>query len=348
MTPRFPNLRRGITRIEIVVTAILVLLCAGLLGVWPGVVFFLLLFGWIVYPFQVAGDITIEPVAVLTSLLALALFTWGVYSFGKWLARETSTKERPRTWTVSQSVQLVVLILFAFVAGTSMIGIVHQVTWMATTEEGFFSNSRNPARRSASKNNLKQIGLAFHNYHDSHQHFASSTFTTTGEANHSWQTYLLPFIDQAPLYKQIDTNLPWTHPENRQFFDIIILAYLNPGIDHKANPDLPALSHYAGNIRLLVPNQNPKISNITDGTTNTILSGEVGTHFKAWGDPTNLRDPALGINKHPNGFGGPSEGGSQFVFADGSVRFLAETIDPKVLKALATPAGGEEIDDDAY
>jgi hypothetical protein len=231
-----------------------------------------------------------------------------------------------------------------------MIGIVHQVTWLATTKEKFLTDGGG-SRRSASKNNLKQIGLAFHNYHDTHQHFAASTFTARGNAYHSWQTYLLPFIDQAPLYENIDTNISWKSPKNRPQIATRIDVFLNPGVDWKKEEiadNLPAVSHYAGNIRVLVPSQKPAFRDITDGTSNTILSGEVGTHFKAWGDPTNLRDPALGINKHPNGFGGPFKGGSQFVLADGAVRFISEDIDPAVLKALATPAGGEEITYDAY
>lgn len=45
-----------------------------------------------------------------------------------------------------------------------------------------------------------------------------------------------------------------------------------------------------------------------------------------------------------DGFGGPwPNGGTQFAMADGSVRLLRDDIDPKVLRALATPAGGEEV-----
>jgi len=68
MTSRAPNLRRGITRLEIVIIVGLIGFCGGLFGFWPGTVLLILLFGWIKYPFDVAGDITIEPVAVLTIL----------------------------------------------------------------------------------------------------------------------------------------------------------------------------------------------------------------------------------------------------------------------------------------
>jgi prepilin-type processing-associated H-X9-DG protein len=81
-----------------------------------------------------------------------------------------------------------------------------------------------------------------------------------------------------------------------------------------------------------------------DGSSNTIMFGEVAERFQAWGRPGNWRDPALGINKSPDGFGcKPSRGGASFSFCDGSVHYLSEKISPAVLKALSTPDGGEEV-----
>ena len=57
------------------------------------------------------------------------------------------------------------------------------------------------------------------------------------------------------------------------------------------------------------------------------------------------RDPSLGINKGPNTFSSPGGRGVQFIFGDSSVRFINNDIDPKVLKALATPNGGEVIEE---
>jgi prepilin-type processing-associated H-X9-DG protein len=87
---------------------------------------------------------------------------------------------------------------------------------------------------------------------------------------------------------------------------------------------------------------------VTDGESNTLMAGEVKSRFKPWGDPTNWRDPSLGINRSPDGFGGPFEGGASFLFVDGSVRFIKNTIDPSVLKALSTPQGGERVSSEQY
>jgi len=77
------------------------------------------------------------------------------------------------------------------------------------------------------------------------------------------------------------------------------------------------------------------------------VGGEVKSEFKPWGSPTNWRDPQIGLNKSPHGFGGPWKGGmTNLVMADGSVRPIHEDIDPVVLKALSTPAAGDEVKSD--
>jgi hypothetical protein len=104
-----------------------------------------------------------------------------------------------------------------------------------------------------------------------------------------------------------------------------------------------AATHYAGNQHVLLPDSQLKLGDVTDGTSNTIVAGEVAGGFRAWGDPANVRDPGLGINAAPDGFGSSSPGGCHFLLMDGSVRFVSENIDPGVLKALSTYNGGENI-----
>lgn len=72
--------------------------------------------------------------------------------------------------------------------------------------------AREAARRSTCKNNMKQIGLAIHNYHDTFNLFPMS-YTTDGIFNvttrgKSWIIGILPYIDQAPLYNTIDQSAP--------------------------------------------------------------------------------------------------------------------------------------------
>jgi hypothetical protein len=77
----------------------------------------------------------------------------------------------------------------------------------------------------------------------------------------------------------------------------------------------------------------------------TILAGEAAGNFQPWGHPDNCRDPGNGIESGPDSFGRPHfPQVAGFVMCDGSVRFLSRNIDPKILKALATPAGKETVE----
>lgn len=68
--------------------------------------------------------------------------------------------------------------------------------------------AREAARRSQCKNNKKQIGLAFHNYHDTHRTFPFAFMVGPDLNASSWATMLLPYLDQAPLYNQWDSRVP--------------------------------------------------------------------------------------------------------------------------------------------
>lgn len=203
--------------------------------------------------------------------------------------------------------------------------------------------SRDAARRSTSKNNLKQIGLAFHLYHDRHDLLpAGSIETADGQPGHSWLTALLPYLEQWNLHQQIDFNKAWNDPANQRPFQQSINVYHNPKIQETVSPAGYALSSYQGNELVLQPNQGKRISEIGDGVSNTIFAVEAGEDFKAWGDPTNLTNPAQMFAPGKNT---PYAGGKHVLFGDGHVQFLSELTDPAVLKALSTPAGGEEVRD---
>jgi prepilin-type processing-associated H-X9-DG protein len=130
---------------------------------------------------------------------------------------------------------------------------------------------------------------------------------------------------------------------NSAYFRGIVPEYLNPAIETVRSPQGYALSHYAGNVNLFATAKPLALKEVEGGLAGTILAGEVSAEFKPWGDPTNLRDPILGINSVPGGFGSPSQMGANFVFLDGSVRSVRSTTDPNVLRKMSTPAFATDL-----
>ena len=194
---------------------------------------------------------------------------------------------------------------------------------------------------------MKQIGLAFHHYHEAHGVFpAGATLNDQGVPQHSWVTSILPFIDQKPLYEQIDQRKAWNDPANLPAMRHILHSLRHPGLEPKLHPAIqvgekPAVSHYAANQYVFGTQPGLRTLDFLDGLTNTIFAGEVRSHFVPWSKPGNWRDPRLGINQSPLGFGSTSTGGAHLLMGDGTVRFVSENISPDVLRQLGDPADGE-------
>lgn len=96
--------------------------------------------------------------------------------------------------------------------------------------------AREAARRSSCKNNLKQIGLALHNYHDTHFAFPPGyidhgVLVNPEEGHWSWTAMIFPFMDQAPLYEQLnvgDTTVAQQLTANLNLFQSSITSYRCP------------------------------------------------------------------------------------------------------------------------
>lgn len=239
----------------------------------------------------------------------------------------TQTTERPprKFYTVLISGLLIAVLTIILAIGT--------IFWLQKVEA---------EHRAVSKNHLKQIALAMNNYHDAHSTFPPGGIQTAdGKPYLSWQTALLPYIEEAPLYNKVNFSRPWTHPQNHPLFKSEIDVYLNPAIGQTVSEDGLALTHYAGNKQVLKTNGVMRYPYFKDGTANTILAVEVAENFKPWGDPNNTVEPAevFGSGKKSS-----FTGGNHLLFADGSVRFVTDQINPELLKALSTPTGRERMD----
>jgi hypothetical protein len=206
--------------------------------------------------------------------------------------------------------------------------------------------AREETRRATAQNNVKQIGLALHNYHDAHRTLPAGGISgEDGTEYISWQTSLLPYVDQGPLFDMIDKEVSWTDPDNARYYATIVPAYVHPSIaDRPFNNQGLAVSHYAGNSHVFTRNSSLRFADFKDGLSNTVVAGDVAAGFRPWADPGNVRDPAAGIAVGLNTFSGPAgQSGTQLLMGDGAVRVVAEDISPDVLEAIATPAGGESV-----
>jgi hypothetical protein len=233
--------------------------------------------------------------------------------------------------------------LLTLTAGIAAVGIAHQATWFVTNNEPLVQGiTRTAAPATQSINNMKNIGLAAHGFHDANKGLpAGGTFDTQGRGLHGWQTLILPYIDQAALHAKIDLQQRWNSPRNRELMKQRLSFYQHPIVDQRESNGY-ALSHYAGNSHVLGI-QPLKLADITDGSSNTVLLGEVAALYKPWGMPMNCRNPMTGLNV-AEGFANPQGRAVMLTFTDATVRAVRPTISPEILRAISTPRGGEEID----
>lgn len=251
--------------------------------------------------------------------------------------------------------------------------------------------AREAARRTMCLNNLSQIALAMHNYEFTHEHLPPGVANPDGpirsEENGihiSWIYPLLPYMEQRPLHRRIDPKLGAYAPANAEWRAVAIDPFICPsfGGGETNEEETAAISNYAGchhhtetpidegNSGLLFLNSAVRYDDIFDGSSSTILIGEMfpGPNTLGWlsGTRATLRNTSgfeeygqrreggkrfLSAGKEPvatgpldvGGFGSAHPGGAQFALADGSCRFVQESIDPEVFRRLGNRADGEVI-----
>jgi prepilin-type N-terminal cleavage/methylation domain-containing protein/prepilin-type processing-associated H-X9-DG protein len=166
---------------------------------------------------------------------------------------------------------------------------------------------REAANRTRCTNNLKQIGLALHNFHDTHGHLPSS-FNVPGRPRLSFFTQALPFIEQQALYNRYDFDQDWFAPANLPATSTRIAIAQCPSTPSPARLDgqpeawspLVAVSDYgipthvdprlqtAGLVDFagpgLIPKNEPKprFADATDGLSNTIALAESAGRPQLW------------------------------------------------------------------
>jgi len=208
------------------------------------------------------------------------------------------------------------------------------------------------ARRAQSVNNLKQIGLALHNFHSANNHFPADIRGKDGKPLLSWRVQLLPFLEQGGLFNEFRRDEPWDSPHNKALLERMPAPYAVPTTP--AEPGTTFYRGFTGTGTVFDPkvSEGIRIANITDGTSNTIAvveAKEAVPWTKPDSDLSFENDPKLErIRALRSELGGHFAGGFNTLFCDGSVRFIRETVSLATLRALITRNGGEVISADSF
>lgn len=192
--------------------------------------------------------------------------------------------------------------------------------------------ARDRSARVFSKNNLKKIGLALHNYHDRAGHFpAANLVSQGGKHRHSWRVEILPYIDEGPLYQQYRFDEPWDSEDNKKVLAQMPAVYRNP-LDRTGSTSTSYFALSGEDTGFGEPNGGGQvIRNFTDGTTNSLLVVEAKKQVP-WTKPEDF-EIDLTKEKLPK-FGGWHAGGYHALYADGSVKLLSLDIEVKKLRNL--------------
>jgi len=226
---------------------------------------------------------------------------------------------------------------------------------------------RSSARKAHCQNNLHQIGIALHNYHGSLERFPPGS---TEDGSVSWNTMILPYVERFDLFSSIDLNAPWNDPVNLEASESNISTFVCPSarlnFDGKTDYGgiigsiLSGLPGGSGSnqafgsgvlIRVDAVQSDPiKMTLIRDGTSNTIMVAESADRDFGAG----LWANGLNVFSHDNGYINSQRGSSEIhsyhpagaavLFADGSVNFLHNSVDPYILGCIQTRNGSEEFD----
>ncbi|HVK11607.1 MAG TPA: DUF1559 domain-containing protein [Gemmataceae bacterium] len=195
-----------------------------------------------------------------------------------------------------------------------------------------------PAERIRSANNLKQLMLALHNYHDTYERFPADVTGKDGKPLLSWRVLILPYIDQADLFRQFKLDEPWDSPHNRPLAVKMPKTFRSPRQAEALRDRTTYLAPLGKGLMWDDP-KGVKMTQVSDGTSNTIALVEADDERAViWSKPEDItidpKNPVVGLLGH---YGD----GFHAAVADGSVRFVKKAIAPDVLWALFTRAGGE-------
>ncbi len=240
--------------------------------------------------------------------------------------------------------------------------------------------AREAARRLACGNNLKQLALAVHNYHDVHKVLPDREYPAGTPDPWAWSAMVLPYVEQTPVYGQCDFDLQPTEGGNADAVEALLPVFRCPSETGPAAQTLHAVGRGGWGSRLTLPHGShvlnhsipyaTRFADVSDGLSNTILLGERTIFSVTSGFPVLVSSTWSG---NIYGYGSPyvfqffppavyceristpgqfpahiytssyHPGGVQFALFDGSVRWVSETISRRTLFRLAHINDGQPV-----
>lgn len=213
------------------------------------------------------------------------------------------------------------------------------------------SAAREAARRSQCTNNLKQIVLAMHNYHDTYKCLPPAYLADkNGKPMHSWRVLLLPYLEEQSLYEQYRFDEPWDSPNNRMLASRMPSVFRCPS---DTNANAATTTNYVvitGPKTVFEGAKSTTFGDIKDGLSNTLVVLEVPGTSANWMEPrdTTMEELSLAmmtasLARQRSASASLHPGGSNAAFCDGSVRFIADSIDPETLRLLIEKGDGQAV-----
>ncbi|WP_158545547.1 DUF1559 domain-containing protein [Bremerella cremea] len=222
---------------------------------------------------------------------------------------------------------IIVVTLVMFMLGLACCGIFSAAVMLPA-----ITQAKRAAQQMTSANNMKMIGLALHNYHDTYGAFPPAyTVDAAGQPLTSWRVLILPFINENYLYSQYDLSQPWDSPQNLPLASQTPAILTSPALQTQYNPGMTTYVALAAPNTLLNTQKSVSFPNITNGTSNVIAVVEDGSNPVPWTKPTDLSPQQfllLDFNATPSGE-------VTALFSDGSVRTFTNADKPQLQGMLS-------------
>lgn len=197
-----------------------------------------------------------------------------------------------------------------------------------------------PKELLTSANNLKQIGLAFHDYGNDHGFkWADDITDKDGQPLLSWRVALLPHLGAKDLYKEFKLDEPWDSDHNKKLIEKMPTVYAPVRV--KAKKGETFYQRFVGKGALFnEKGSSYTIPQLPDGTSNTALVVEAGDPV-IWTKPVDL---SFNMKGPLPKLGGLFDGDFNVVLCDGSAFLFKKDYDLEEMRNFITPDDGNVVD----